>query len=697
MATRQQRRQREFINNSNVKGTSIAHGINGEVECTVLRPNDVVNTYHRNDFSTDLRQHQKQKRSLGLEQCKFCVSWIVSRQLPLLFVLATMISCVVLIRTGISYPFHSSSDSIISPEQFAQWYGTFAENPSTNSVVADSNTTIRNILTLFLEETQQPPSFRDSKYIKSPHLTKVEFPHMGITSCDDENIVPKLPIDEFPHGDPYLPWIHDYHINFPEITQVRFVAQNKRRCQTGFGMESIMKHWEPQIALFQPIPIKVMDFSSKNRYNTIESVTKPQTAALNNSKVLYRISSPEDATYRETRFLCRFHTYNYNNITGTTSLSEITTFSTYFFNYEYVMWRKSHLPMYKISDGDGKFELSQLLFACPIPASFREKLLDTFEISSSPQIFLDVIPIRTPPRHSKFPLATVDMIGPYLYESIQNESASAHEGWYNVTQQHNSIDSGRWSNLPLCGARRGAVFNGTGATFGTTGARASSSDIKSHHLVACTWTSAAYKRRGDAIIIDDAPSRLKEWIIFHRIAGIDHIYVYDNTQVSKDEHNATTFRTLQSICAQFADFVTHIPWPATVCNNNRPNHKNPGDRSSQYAAEASCRSRYGEFTKWMTFIDTDEYLVPMMHTVDNQNRTAPTTWHDILRKMEQKRFYILKLPSSRGRPRLNLMDVTNHVSACDAQKQRWNPSNDSCLVPRQNETFLRVYKYVAYA
>ena len=42
---------------------------------------------------------------------------------------------------------------------------------------------------------------------------------------------------------------------------------------------------------------------------------------------------------------------------------------------------------------------------------------------------------------------------------------------------------------------------------------------------------------------------------------------------------------------------------------NRPAHKSPGERSSQYAAESSCRERYGDLTEWLTFIDTDEYMV----------------------------------------------------------------------------------------
>jgi hypothetical protein len=33
-------------------------------------------------------------------------------------------------------------------------------------------------------------------------------------------------------------------------------------------------------------------------------------------------------------------------------------------------------------------------------------------------------------------------------------------------------------------------------------------------------------------------------------------------------------------------------------------HENTGERSSQYAAENSCRARYGPYTEWMASFDT---------------------------------------------------------------------------------------------
>jgi hypothetical protein len=45
--------------------------------------------------------------------------------------------------------------------------------------------------------------------------------------------------------------------------------------------------------------------------------------------------------------------------------------------------------------------------------------------------------------------------------------------------------------------------------------------------------------------------------------------------------------------------------------NSQNNVDSPGERSSQYAAESSCRLRFGPHVKWIGQFDIDEYLVPM--------------------------------------------------------------------------------------
>ena len=119
--------------------------------------------------------------------------------------------------------------------------------------------------------------------------------------------------------------------------------------------------------------------------------------------------------------------------------------------------------------------------------------------------------------------------------------------------------------------------------------------------------SASFRTRGEnKEAITDTKARLMEWIEFHLLVGFDHIYVYDNSAAHGNETNLGHITDLYD-----SSVVTRIDWPSVVCNNNIPAHDNTGERSSQYAAENSCRTRYAPLTEWIASFDTDEYLVPM--------------------------------------------------------------------------------------
>ena len=139
-------------------------------------------------------------------------------------------------------------------------------------------------------------------------------------------------------------------------------------------------------------------------------------------------------------------------------------------------------------------------------------------------------------------------------------------------------------------------------------------------------------------------------------------YVFDNTGA-----NATVFRLkdevdpdskndryrIQDDLSPITDLfpssqVTRIEWPATICNNNRPAHNDPGERSSQYAAEAACRTRYGPYTDWMASMDPDEYFVPMGEY---------KSWREILDKVDKNEGRkVLKFRSTRARPLLSTLE-----------------------------------------
>lgn len=139
-------------------------------------------------------------------------------------------------------------------------------------------------------------------------------------------------------------------------------------------------------------------------------------------------------------------------------------------------------------------------------------------------------------------------------------------------------------------------------------------------------------------------------------------YVFDNTGA-----NATVFQLkdevdpdskndryrIQDDLSSVTDLfppsqVTRIDWPATICNNNRPAHNDPGERSSQYAAEAACRTRYGPYTDWMASMDPDEYFVPMGEY---------KSWREILDKVDKNEGRkVLKFRSTRARPLLSTLE-----------------------------------------
>lgn len=89
-----------------------------------------------------------------------------------------------------------------------------------------------------------------------------------------------------------------------------------------------------------------------------------------------------------------------------------------------------------------------------------------------------------------------------------------------------------------------------------------------------------------AIFKDEAPY-LREWLEFHRIVGIDHFYLYNN-------NSTDGFRTI--LAPYIAEgLVTLVEWP---------------HQQAQMRAYWDCIARFREETRWIGFIDLDEFVVP---------------------------------------------------------------------------------------
>ena len=89
-----------------------------------------------------------------------------------------------------------------------------------------------------------------------------------------------------------------------------------------------------------------------------------------------------------------------------------------------------------------------------------------------------------------------------------------------------------------------------------------------------------------AIFKNEAPY-LREWIEFNRIVGVEHFYLYNNN--SKDDYLSILKPYLES------GLVTLTDWPYN---------------QKQMECYMDCIDKYDSETKWLGFIDIDEFIVP---------------------------------------------------------------------------------------
>lgn len=477
--------------------------------------------------------------------------------------------------------------------------------------------------------------------------------NVGDTATPDdfpEQEAPYCPVE----ADPFLPWIHDV---FPsqDGTLIRFIAQNKRRCRTGTNFGKDVERLVPQVALMQSVSVQRIDESQAQSLAPALWHPDRNNAAVTQESPRYRLApyeeSSDDGMF--TRFICRFHTID---LTGdspqTVPLGE--TLSQFPFNYELVSYRKGQHAMLSPKGKDTRlFWASNIRFDCPVPTddALRQHLAAGTTILSdgTPTVYVDLVPIRTSVRYDELHL-TEDMIGPRETWALDGFNATERWGDQNVLPRVEA--SGRWANIPVCLPPRLPESEVQKAAVPVSSNKSTVvSTAKPHYLSACLWASAEFKTRGlKKGATTDTQDRLKEWLEFHFMVGFDHVYVYDNSGAHTNE------TSLEPIISQYPGKVTRIDWPSIVCNNNIPAHDNTGERSSQYAAENSCRTRYGPFTEWLASFDTDEFLVPAGNHTNLQ---------DVLKDAHGKGTKILSFRSSRGRLRA---DAAEQVGSGMEQK-----------------------------
>lgn len=87
------------------------------------------------------------------------------------------------------------------------------------------------------------------------------------------------------------------------------------------------------------------------------------------------------------------------------------------------------------------------------------------------------------------------------------------------------------------------------------------------------------------LIVKNEARYLAEWIEYHLLIGVDHIFIYDNN--SEDD--------VPAVCRHFADAVTLHRWPLLL--------------DQQRQAYAHFSTHYGAQYDWCAFIDADEFIV----------------------------------------------------------------------------------------
>jgi hypothetical protein len=94
------------------------------------------------------------------------------------------------------------------------------------------------------------------------------------------------------------------------------------------------------------------------------------------------------------------------------------------------------------------------------------------------------------------------------------------------------------------------------------------------------------------VIAKNEASYLAEWIEFHQLVGVEHIYIYDNG--STDDTPAVLAPYLKT------GYVTHLPW---ACFD--------ASVAPQRQAYAHALCNFGPLWRWMAFIDVDEFIFPL--------------------------------------------------------------------------------------
>jgi hypothetical protein len=106
-----------------------------------------------------------------------------------------------------------------------------------------------------------------------------------------------------------------------------------------------------------------------------------------------------------------------------------------------------------------------------------------------------------------------------------------------------------------------------------------------------------------ACVVTRNELRLKEWILRNFVSGIEHFIIYDNNHVL-DNIDLNITEVLKPFID--AGLVTYLTWPLESKEYIRGVILGEQDK---YKIQHHCIAEFGPYTDWLTFLDTDEYIV----------------------------------------------------------------------------------------
>ena len=90
------------------------------------------------------------------------------------------------------------------------------------------------------------------------------------------------------------------------------------------------------------------------------------------------------------------------------------------------------------------------------------------------------------------------------------------------------------------------------------------------------------------LMVKNAACYMDEWINYHKLVGVDHFYIYDNESTDN----------LKEVLKPYikSGLVTYTYWKG---------------KGQQRVIYTDALLKYMDNSKWMTFIDDDEFIVPV--------------------------------------------------------------------------------------